>query len=182
MMKQNENHIEINEQVINNNQNQTRPSFNVEKVTSDNKTVLNFITPERGVRTPCSFICVLDISGSMQLEASENSNSESSKFNLSRLDLVKHSIKTIIGNLNELDLLSIITFSNVAQTLFPLQKMTNINKLDAISKLEKTEVDGMTNLWDGIRTGINAADDPLCNNTNTIVLVFTDGEPTAVFL
>ena len=55
-------------------------------------------------------ICVLDISGSMDVEATEGSVEESDGF--TRLDLVKHSMNTIIHSLSENDCLGIVTFSN----------------------------------------------------------------------
>ena len=48
-------------------------------------------------RNRVAIICVLDISGSMDCEATQGQSTESDGF--SRLDLVKHSVNTIIHSL-----------------------------------------------------------------------------------
>lgn len=63
-------------------------------------------------------ICVLDISGSMDVEATQAGKAESDGF--TRLDLVKHSVNTIIHSLDEGDFLGIVTFSTKARIDMPL--------------------------------------------------------------
>jgi hypothetical protein len=67
-------------------------------------------------RQPISIICVLDISGSMDTEATQGGAVESDGF--SRLDLVKHSVNTIISSLSDHDTLGIVTFSDNARVDF----------------------------------------------------------------
>ena len=74
---------------------------------------------------------------------------------LTLLDIVKHAAKTIINTLNENDRLSIVSYSNNAETLFDLIPMNNVGKENAIALLCTLEPDGMTNLWDGLNTGLN---------------------------
>jgi hypothetical protein len=69
-----------------------------------------------GVRTPVSIICVLDISGSMDTEATQGGAVESDGF--SRLDLVKHSVNTVISSLSDNDTFGIVTFSDAARVDF----------------------------------------------------------------
>lgn len=61
-----------------------------------------------------AIICVLDISGSMDIEATQAGKAESDGF--TRLDLVKHSVNTIIHSLDAGDYLGIVTFSTKART------------------------------------------------------------------
>ena len=60
---------------------------------------MNIIPPEIGKRKPSAFICLLDTSASMNEDTSLSSqkNLENNGFN--RLDLVKHSMNTIIQTL-----------------------------------------------------------------------------------
>lgn len=46
--------------------------------------------------------------------------------------------------------------------------------LDVVSKM-KTQ--GSTNLWGGIKSGLDMAKDPICQSKNTFVLVLSDGQP-----
>ena len=64
-------------------------------------------------RPAISIICVIDISGSMDYEAVQGGAVESDGF--SRLDLVKHSVNTIINSLSTEDALGIVTFSDAAR-------------------------------------------------------------------
>ncbi|ORX63537.1 hypothetical protein BCR32DRAFT_251530 [Anaeromyces robustus] len=62
---------------------------------------------------PVCLICVVDISGSMNINCCNNVDGMKSMY-LSRLELVKHSIKTIVSTLRKDDMISIITFDNDA--------------------------------------------------------------------
>ena len=66
-------------------------------------------------RDPVAIICVLDISGSMDCECTQT-GAESVGF--TRLDLVKHSVNTIINTLEDDDVLGIVTFSDNARIDF----------------------------------------------------------------
>ena len=76
-----------------------------------------------------AIICVLDISGSMDCEATQGQSKESDGF--SRLDLVKHSANTIIQSLGANDMMGVITFSDVARIDLPLSKLDNGGKMNA---------------------------------------------------
>eukprot|EP01083_Nonionella_stella_P004491 13001_1 len=80
-------------------------------------------------RLPVMLCCVVDTSGSMGCDAViKDENGKSECHGLSILDLTKHSIKTIVEFLNKKDYLSIVSYSNEAQVVTPLTKMTKKNK------------------------------------------------------
>ncbi len=77
--------------------------------------------PKAEERNGACIIAVLDISGSMDCEATQGEAKESDGF--SRLDLVKHSVNTIIHSLEEKDSLALVTFSNHARVDLKITKM-----------------------------------------------------------
>lgn len=134
------------------------------------------VPPKEGKRKPAVFICMLDVSGSMEEEASIKTGKESDGF--SRLDLVKHSVKTIIEMLNDDDYLSLISFNEAATLILDITKMTPAGKLLAITQLDSLIPVGFTNIWDALRIAMKQAKEtPICSSLVTSLLVFTDGEP-----
>jgi len=137
---------------------------------------VSIVPPDEGKRQPCAFVCCIDVSGSMDDLASLNNGSEA--VNFSRLDLVKHSVKTIIHMLTESDYLVLITFNEVANVELQLTKMDQTGKDYAIHKLENLQAGGSTNIWDALRMSTNLSRlSPICNSVNSCILLFTDGEP-----
>ena len=88
------------------------------KVTSSwiNDYVHISIQPPEGIqnRVPCDICCVVDTSGSMALKLKFKEQIIMKQSGLTRLDLAKHALKTIIHSLTKNDRLSIVSFSNNA--------------------------------------------------------------------
>lgn len=76
-----------------------------------------------------------------------------------RLDLVKHSINTIIETLGDEDMLALVPFSNAAHINLDLTKMNKKGKLIAKQALKNIKAGGSTNIWDGIRIGLGMIKD-----------------------
>lgn len=131
--------------------------------------------PENALSIPIAIVAVIDISGSMGLHCTENDDSE---VKFTRLDIVKHSIKTIGYLLRDCDLLSIITFNENCKIVFPWSQMNKENIVKMNSVLDSIEECGSTNLIAGFIAGMD--------QTNTIdsskyfvnVCFLTDGEHT----
>ena len=66
----------------------------------------------------------------MDMEATQGGNTESDGF--TRLDLVKHSVNTIIHSLEDGDFLGIVTFSNKGRIDLGLTEMNNEGKANAL--------------------------------------------------
>ena len=125
---------------------------------------------------PSTFICLIDVSGSMQHSSSYRGDPEASKF--SRLDLVKHSINTIIHCLRPEDSLALLTFSDNCQTVLDVTKMDRNGKKIAQKILYDMSANGGTNLWSGLETIMNKFNNNNNNfNENKFFIVLTDGEP-----
>ena len=108
----------------------------------------------------------------------EISLKEEGSHGFSRIDLVKHSMNSIIHLLGENDFIAIIPFSNKANILLPLTKMDENGKQMALMQVDELEPDDSTNIWDGIRVGLELTKDPICKlNDNVSLLLLTDGEP-----
>jgi hypothetical protein len=74
---------------------------------------------------------------------------------LSLLDITKHALKTVITSLKDNDRLSLVSYSNSAKVVCGLTPMTAAGKSRALSLVDTLVADGMTNLWDGLKKGLD---------------------------
>lgn len=135
--------------------------------------LVSMIPPAGTRRTPSDICCVVDVSGSMGAEAVLGEEGHG----LSVLDIVKHSLKTIIRTLEATDRLALVTYSNEAQTVFGTTYMDSAGRSTTEAQLETLQPCGMTNLWDGLRVGVDllkAAQEP---GRLQHMMLFTDGLP-----
>jgi uncharacterized protein YegL len=128
-------------------------------------------------------IAVLDVSGSMENSANNNKQVEGDQF--SRLDLVKHSMKTLATLLNAefattQSSLGIVSFSSNANLVMPITKMDTIGLNVATNAITGLRTSGATNIWDGLRIALLQAANAIDRNprANIQILLLTDGEPS----
>ena len=124
-------------------------------------------------KRPNMIFAVVDTSGSMGESADVPNSDESS--GLSRLDLVKHTLNTFVNSLDSSDKMCIIKFSNVARVVSDIKFLDQNGKNNTLRCIEQLQPDGMTNLWDGIKTCINKIKDNYDNVYNISMIVMTDG-------
>jgi hypothetical protein len=145
---------------------------------TDQHALISLIPPNGSLkRTPADICCVIDTSGSMSSNAtvqSEKGNSEST--GLSVLDVVKHSVNTIISTLDAGDRLALVQFSSNGRVVFELAAMDDKGKEAAKKALEDLHPTGSTNLWDGLIQGLDHMHGKARKNAHLLLL--TDGEPT----
>lgn len=122
---------------------------------------------------PATFVCALDVSGSMTNSVGDGTDSEMGKF--SRWDLVKHSMNILVSCLRPEDKLALVTFSDRADMRMELTPMTTDGKRQAHNVLDRIQPDGGTNLWDGLKTSLDVMSAVSTNNKFSMIL--TDGEP-----
>ncbi len=134
-------------------------------------------TTEESKRKPSVFIFVIDVSGSMNTEASTPNQQTGESDGFSRLDLVKHSVRTVIEVLNEQDSICLITFSDDAKVVLDITKTNEFGKSRAIQVLENIKTEGMTNIWDGLRVALLNVEKVVDPDVNISVVLLTDGEP-----
>jgi len=155
---------------------------------TDNRTKVSVIPPalppNQCTRLPVVLCCVIDVSGSMDSEAKvKDATGKEESHGLTILDLVKHAVKTIIKCLQDTDYLSIVKYSDSAQVVTKLTKMNKAGKDSTIKKLEALATEGMTNLWDGLRTGLDVireCTEIQAPKMNSGCLLFTDGVPNVI--
>ena len=131
-------------------------------------------------RTPSTVVCVIDVSGSMQLEASiQSGEGGNESYGFDTLDLVKHSLRTIIKSMTKDDNLALVSFSNKATVVLDLTPMNEAGQKKACNALDGLEPDGATNLWDGLYRGMELLRLRKGKDLhkNAAVLILTDGQP-----
>ena len=96
-----------------------------------------------------------------------------------RLDLVKHTLNTIVTSLTEHDKICIIKFSTVAQVFSNLTNCSDDNKDFLKERIKRLDPEGQTNIWDALRLTLDqiAAENELVNDYNVQIYLLTDGEP-----
>eukprot|EP00127_Corallochytrium_limacisporum_P004603 Clim_evm17s169 gene=Clim_evmTU17s169 len=136
-------------------------------------------------RAPIDVICVLDISSSMDRSAAM----AGAELNVSFLDLVRHAAKTVAHLLGPDDRLGLITFGSHATVAMDPVPMDGAGKERADAVVEAIRTAGATNLWAGLRLGLDlvaelrtvdakdAAKYGLASTRPAFVLLLTDGEP-----
>lgn len=120
-------------------------------------------------------IIMLDTSGSMNTEIVSGEGAE--KQVVSRMQLATHSVRVCAALLGDHDRLCVMTFNDTAKVLLPLTPMNVAGKALVDTKMKLVSADGMTNIWDALRTAANIAQQN--HNRNVTALLLTDGEPTA---
>ena len=58
------------------------------------------------------------------------------------------------------DRLSVVTFSDKGEVVFPLQRMTTEGQADAMIQLDRVTHRGRTNIWDGLLTAMEVLRTP----------------------
>ncbi|KAL2198110.1 hint-domain-containing protein [Corynascus similis CBS 632.67] len=128
---------------------------------------------------PCDIVLSIDVSASMSSAAPAPAAvpGEKEEFTgLTALDLVKHAAMTIVETLDERDRLGIITFSNDSKIIQELTPMTDENKDTTRKKIKSMNVESLTNLWSGIRDGLELFEADSRGRVPAL-LVLTDGIP-----
>lgn len=135
--------------------------------------------PEGATRQPSDVCAVVDVSGSMGSEALIKSEDGSmSGHGFSVLDIVRHSLKTIIRNLGNGDRLALVAYSSDAKTVFGLTPMNDAGKTTTEAELERLVPGGLTNLWGGLKMGIDILQAGAQGGDRLQhIMLFTDGLP-----
>jgi Mg-chelatase subunit ChlD len=127
-------------------------------------------------RIPLALVTVIDVSGSMSLNACQTVAGMES-INLSRLQLVQHALKTIVEVLDENDEITFVTFNSSASVKLEATRMNSEGKAFANESINQMEASGGTNIWDALKVGCEQAKRFEGRGFNVSILLFSDGEP-----
>ncbi|EJD51304.1 hypothetical protein AURDEDRAFT_182040 [Auricularia subglabra TFB-10046 SS5] len=125
--------------------------------------VLISITPplqplaeKKAERAPADICCVIDISGSMDAAATmPDESGQQTETQLSILDVVRHAMRTIMATLGPQDRMAVVAFSDVATVHAGLTLMDDKGKKAMEKTIQNLSPHGATNLWDGLKAGMD---------------------------
>jgi Mg-chelatase subunit ChlD len=140
------------------------------------------VSPTRpAARTSVDICAVVDVSGSMGVEANmKDERGAEIKDGLTVLDVVKHALRTIAHSLGESDTFSLVAFSTVARVVVAAVVMGEEGKEKALRGIDSLRAAGQTNLWDGISSGLDALKSVEDASRVQACLLLTDGQPNIV--
>eukprot|EP00038_Savillea_parva_P018308 m.23030 g.23030 ORF g.23030 m.23030 type:complete len:874 (-) comp4048_c0_seq1:218-2839(-) len=137
--------------------------------------------PERptvGPRPRLDLCCVIDVSGSMNAEATLKDDAGNEEGDgLSVLDVVRHGVKTIMQLLGDGDRLAVVMYSSKAAVVHKLTLMNAAGKALSYTKLDQLTPQGTTNLWDGLQTGLDVLRHDQVSGRTQCLMLLTDGVP-----
>ncbi|KAJ0908347.1 putative VWA-Hint protein, Vwaint [Helianthus annuus] len=84
----------------------------------------------------------------------------------------------VIQNLGPADRLAVIAFSSTARRLFPLRKMSDTGKQQALQAVNSLIASGGTNIAEGLRKGAKVMEDRRENNPVGSIILLSDGQDT----
>lgn len=97
---------------------------------------------------------MVDVSGSMDDLTGVNPETGISEGGFSQLDIVKHALYTILGNLDATDSASIVTFSNEIKLEHSESSLIDLAKDTMTKKIKQQYASGGTNIWAGLQKGL----------------------------
>jgi hypothetical protein len=131
------------------------------------------------IREASNLVCVIDVSGSMGTEATiQGSGGTTESHGLSLLDVAKHGVRTILKTLGPTDRLAIVSFSTNARVAFPLTIMNKEGQGQAEVALDALVAMGGTNIWEGLKAGLDELSKEPAKGSFGHIMLLTDGEST----
>lgn len=131
------------------------------------------VSPPSGERQPVVMLIALDNSGSMGENATEAA--EGGAF--TRMDLCKHTLRTIAGMLGDNDILCLTTFSTTAKVVMKPTLMTKEGKAKLESIIPAINPDANTNIWGALQLINRLASSAEFEGRNIVSALLTDGMP-----
>ena len=138
--------------------------------------------PNSASRDPVDIVLCIDVSGSMNNEATKlDVDGTRISHGLTLLDITKGGATAIIKCLEEYDRACIVTYSNSAKLVEDWTSLGEDGKSKLISKLNSLRTEGSTNLSDGITKSLDQFKKSGHKlNRKKAAFVFTDGVPNII--
>ena len=131
--------------------------------------------PISGDRQPIVMLLALDNSGSMGDEAADAGEAGGRAF--TRMDLCKHTIRTVAAMLKDDDMLGLVSFSTTSRIVLKPAFMTTDGKARLEAALATVVPDAQTNIWAGLETIHRLATAPEFAESHVVAALLTDGLP-----
>ncbi|KAL8153066.1 hypothetical protein V2J09_010826 [Rumex salicifolius] len=114
-------------------------------------------------RAPVDLVTVLDVSGSMAG---------------TKLALLKRAMGFVVQHLGPQDRLSVVAFSSTTHRLFPLRRMTEMGRTDALQAINSLKSNGGTNIAEGLKKGAKVMTERKFKNPVSSIILLSDGQDT----
>ena len=128
-------------------------------------------------RQPVVLLAIVDNSGSMAESAAASAGAAGLEFGFTRLDLVKHAVRTMAAILGPDDKLAVVSFSTDARVVLPPTSMDDAGRTRVNSALDTIRPDANTNIYDGIKKAAALVADAAYNQSHIVGMLLTDGFP-----
>jgi Ca-activated chloride channel family protein len=140
--------------------------------------VLTLTPPASGPPARKCVVAVVDVSYSMHGPANDRGTEVARYF--SKLDVVKHGLRTALAGLEDDDLFALVEFSSQARVLLPPQRLGAAGRAAAGAAVDSLVPQASTALWAGLRAGLDALRDAAALDAGAlpVLLLLTDGDPS----
>jgi len=132
--------------------------------------------PALGEEEGADYILGIDESGSMEGVAWVAV--DKGKMGVTRLNLVKHMVRTMVAMMTARDRVAIIGFNSVAKGRMPLTAMTTTGKATLDRVLDSIRADSSTNIYGAVDEMVKIANSDECSGRRIVGVLLTDGQPT----
>jgi hypothetical protein len=135
------------------------------------KIFIDVTPPSKGERQPIAMFVALDNSGSM----GDTATTQAEGGGFTRMDLCKHTLRTLAGMLGDHDILCLTTFSTTAKLVMKPTLMTAEGKAKLESLIPSIQPDSQTNIWAALELLNRLAREPSYTESNVVAALLTDG-------
>ena len=140
--------------------------------------LLTLTPPLSGPAARKSVVAVVDVSYSMHGPANDRGAEVARCF--SKLDVVKHGLRTALAGMGDDDTFALVEFSSQARVLLPPARLAGAGRAAAGAAVDALAPQGATALWAGMRAGLDALRDVAALDPGAlpVLLLLTDGDPS----
>jgi len=142
------------------------------------KLLLSVEPVQSETREPQDICALVDISGSMGSRTKPPEGQQEVIF--TKLDVVKHALKTIVESLHEDDGFTLVLFDDDTRVEVPYVNMrTPDDKAKVLSIVDKMSTGGCTDIWNALQTALAVMDARPSKRNLASIFLLSDGDSTS---